>query len=280
MAGGYVQVDETPIRYLAPGYGRTRQGYLWTSGKPGGDVVFHWQTSRAATCLENIIPVDFSGTVQCDGYAAYRTFAQSREGAITLAGCWAHARRKFHEALEQAPRQAGWIIRQVQLLYRIEERLREHRAGPRLRTATRAHQSQPVQRRIHRALVRLKATNYYLPQSLMGQAIDYTLSQWPMLSVWLGDGRIEIDNNLVENAIRPTAIGKKNWLFFGEAQAGERSAILYTLIESCRRRGTDPHAYLHDILTRLPKMTNWQIKDVTPEAWAKAQQPPPLKAAS
>jgi len=101
-----------------------------------------------------------------------------------------------------------------------------------------------------------------------------------MLSAYLGDGRIEIDNNLVENAIRHTAVGKKNWLFFGDAQAGERSAILYTLIESCRRRGIDPHAYLRDVLTRLPRMTNWQIKDVTPEAWAKSQQHALLKAAS
>jgi hypothetical protein len=107
----------------------------------------------------------------------------------------------------------------------------------------------------------------------MGLAIDYTLSQWAMLSVYIGDGRVEIDNNLVENAIRPTAIGKKNWLFIGEAQAGERSAILYTIIETCRRRGIDPHAYLLDILTRLPTLTNRQIKDVTPEAWAKSQAP-------
>ena len=280
MAGGYVQVDETPIRYLEPGYGRARQGYLWTSSKPGGDVVFHWQTSRAATCLENVIPVDFSGTIQCDGYAAYSAFAQSREGAITLAGCWAHARRKFHEAKEQAPRQAGWILRQIQHLYHVEAELRKSKASPKLRAVVRSHQSHPIHERIHRALVRLKATRHHLPQNLMGQAIDYALSQWPMLSVWLDDGRIEIDNNLVENAIRPTAIGKKNWLFIGQAEAGERGAILYTIIESCRRRGIDPHAYLHDVLTRLPKMTNWQIKDVTPEAWAQSRQRAPLTAAS
>jgi transposase len=280
MAGGYIQVDETPIRYLEPGYGRARQGYLWTSSKPGGDVVFHWQTSRAAACLENIIPVDFNGTIQCDGYAAYGAFAQTREGTITLAGCWAHARRKFHEAIDQAPRQAGWIIRQIQHLYRVEQELRECQAGPRLHLAVRAHQSRPIHQRIHRALLKLKATRHYLPQNLMGQAIDYALSQWPMLSVYLNDGRIEIDNNLVENAIRPTAIGKKNWLFIGQAEAGERGAILYTLIESCRRRGINPHAYLHDVLTRLPKMTNWQIKDVTPEAWAKSRHRPPLMAAS
>ena len=89
--------------------------------------------------------------------------------------------------------------------------------------------------------------------------------------VYLGDGRVEIDNNLVENAIRPTALGKKNWLFMGDADAGERGAILYTLIESCRRRGIDPYGYLKDVLTRLPNMTNHQIPTVTPAAWAKAQ---------
>jgi hypothetical protein len=135
-----------------------------------------------------------------------------------------------------------------------------------------------VAERIHQALLRLKLTRRFLPQSSLGNALDYALNQWPMLEIFAGDGRIEIDNNLVENAIRPTAIGKKNWLFIGEAQAGERGAILYTIVESCRRRGLDPYAYLRDVLTRLPHMTNWQIKDVTPEAWAK--KPAPLKIAS
>ena len=118
------------------------------------------------------------------------------------------------------------------------------------------------------------------PQSPLGQAIDYALGQWITLEVYLRDGRIEIDNNLCENAIRPTAVGKKNWLFVGAAEAGQRGAILYTIIESCRRRGIDPHAYLRDVLARLPSMTNWQIKDITPEAWAKAHHPAALQAAS
>lgn len=137
-----------------------------------------------------------------------------------------------------------------------------------------------MQERIHRSLVALKFSRRHLPQSLIGAAIDYALSQWPMLNVWLEDGRIEIDNNLVENAIRPTAIGKKNRLFIGEANAGQRGAILYTIIESCRRRGIDPYTYLRDVLTRLPAMTNWQIKDVTPEAWARSKQRSSLKIAS
>jgi len=94
----------------------------------------------------------------------------------------------------------------------------------------------------------------------------------------LEDGRIEIDQNLVENAIRPTALGKKNWLFIGEAEAGERSAILYTIVECCRRRELDPYAYLLHVLTRLPSATNWQIKDLTPEAWARENQSLPQAA--
>jgi transposase len=280
MAGGYIQVDETPVRYLEPGHGKTRQGYLWACSRPGGDVLFDWQTSRAAACLDNLIAADFSGTLQCDGYSAYPAFAERRAGNILLAGCWAHVRRKFHEALEAAPRTAGWIIRQIAHLYRVEKDLREKHAGPSLRRATRAHQSRPVIARLHRAMVRLKLSRRHLPQSLLGRAIDYALGQWPALGIYLEDGRIEIDNNGIENAIRPTAIGKKNWLFIGDAQAGQRGAILYTLIEGCRRRGIDPHAYLRDVLTRLPSMTNWQIKDWTPQAWAKAQQRLPLQAAS
>ena len=267
MAGGYVQVDETPINYLEPGYGRARQGYLWTSSWPGGDVFYHWEQSRAAACLQEMVPPNFSGTLQCDGYSAYRAFANDRGPSIRLAGCWAHVRRKFYEALELSPRTAGWIVRQIQHLYGVEGGLREQGAGPQLRKAERDSQSRPVVQRIQRALVRLKSSGRHLPQSLMGQAIDYTLGQWSTLEIYLDDGRVEIDNNLVENAIRPTALGKKNWLFIGEAGAGERGAILYTVIESCRRRGVEPYGYLREVLSRLPSMTNRQIPEITPEAW-------------
>jgi len=272
LAGGYVQVDETPVDYLEPGHGKTRQGYLWTGSRPGGDVFFSWHTSRAAACLEKLIPVDFKGTLQCDGYAAYPSFVSGRQGALVLAGCWAHARRGFYEGREQSPRASGWFLRQIQNLYRIESGLRDLKAGPALRQAVRAHQSRPIVERIGRALVRLKTLKRFLPKSQMGEAIDYTLGQWSTLQVYLEDGRVEIDNNLVENAIRPTALGKKNWLFIGEAQAGQRGAIIYTLVESCRRRGQDPYAYLRDVLTRLPHMTNRQVPEVTPAAWCKAQR--------
>jgi len=272
LGGGYVQIDETPIEYLEPGNGKTKQGYLWTTNRPAGDVFYLWHTSRAAECLDEIVPVDFRGTVQCDGYSSYRSFANARKGKITLAGCWAHARRGFYEAREQTPRTSGWILRQIQNLYRIESVLRDKKAGPNLRQAVRAHQSRPIVDRIGRALVRLKGRAQFLPKSLMGQAIDYALGQWTTLQVYLSDGRIELDNNLVENAIRPTAIGKKNWLFVGVADAGQRGAIIYTLIENCRRRRLDPYTYLRDVLTRLPHMTNHQIPEVTPQAWCKARR--------
>ena len=271
MSGGYIQVDETPVDYLDPGRGKTGQGYLWTCASPRGDVVFHWETSRAASCLDKVLPVDFTGTLQCDGYAAYPSFVRQHPQPVMLAGCWAHVRRRFYDAREQSPKVTGWFLRQIQLLYQVEAALREKNAGPKLRAALRAGASRPVVERLHRTLVRHKAR--HLPKSLLGQAIDYALAQWHTLGVYLDDGRVEVDNNRVENAIRPTALGKKNWLFIGEAGAGQRGAILYTIVESCRRRGLDPYAYLKDVLTRLPSMTNHQVRHILPANWPKARRP-------
>ena len=128
--------------------------------------------------------------------------------------------------------------------------------------------------RIKKALVIVKASRRHLPQSLLGQAIEYTLSQWTPLEVFLRNGNVEIDNNPIENAIKPTAIGKKNWLFMGEAGAGQRGAIVYTLVETRQKRRIDPYAYLRDALVRLPTLKITQISEVTPEAWAKAQSKP------
>jgi hypothetical protein len=267
LSEGYVQVDETPISYLSPGHGQTKLGYLWTTCRPRGDVFFKWETSRGAECLKNIIPVDFCGTIQCDAYSAYPSFVRGHENSVTLAGCWAHARRKFYEAREQAPRQAGFILRQIGHLYRVEASLRQTKAGPVMREAVRSSQSAPIYRRIKVALVLLKKEGRYLPRSSMGKAIDYAISNLSALGVYLGDGRVEIDNNLVENSIRPTAIGKKNWLFFGDAEAGQRSAILYTIIESCRRRDINPYDYLRDVLSRLPHATNKNVQLLTPANW-------------
>ena len=277
MAGGYVQVDETPIDYLDPGGGKTGTGWLWTASRPGGDVIFHWETSRASACVGNLLPAHFTGTLQCDGYGAYPVFARNHPNPVVLAGCWAHVRRKFHETRDQSPKLSGWFLRQIQHLYRVESDLRESRAGTRLRAAVRAAESRMVVQRFHRALVHLRSK--VLPKSLLGIAISYALGQWAGMTVYLDDGRVEIDNNLVENAIRPTALGKKNWLFVGEAGAGQRGAILYSLIESCRRRKIDPYAYLRDVLSRLPSMTTGQVAAITPANWAQSANRPSKLAA-
>jgi transposase len=270
FATGYVQIDETPIEYLAPGHGETKLGYLWTCTRPGADTIFHWQTSRAAKCLDSVLPAEWSGTIQCDGYAAYPAFARQRGTDIRLAGCWAHARRAIYQAQPSAPRTCAWLLNQIGQLYAVERELRGSRAGPRLRAAVRSCRSAPVLRRIHAAMMKLRSR--FLPQSNLGKAFAYVLEQWPALLRFAEDGRLEIDNNEVENAIRPTALGKKNWLFIGAADAGERGAILYTIVESCRRHGIDPFAYLRDVLQCLPKSTNQQIPSLTPVAWAKAER--------
>ncbi len=268
----YIEVDETPVKYLEPGAGKAPQGYLWAYRAPGGDTLFDWHPGRSHECLKSFVPESFKGVLQCDAYSAYRTFAGKRDGVL-LAGCWAHARRKFNDALEGGEQlgQTAWIMRQIQNLYRIETKLRKSRAGPNLRRAIRQSEGRMIIERIRKALLRLKASKRILPKSLLGRAIDYALNQWEMLVVYLDNGLVEIDNNLVENSIRPTAIGKKNWLFIGAKEAGWRSAVIYSLIESCRSRGMDPYEYLRDVLTRLPSMTNWQIPEVTPQAWAAAK---------
>lgn len=155
FSGGCVQIDETPVEYLAPGHGKTKNGYLWVAHNPAAKAtVFHWRTGRATACLHEIVPEGFKGVIQCDGYSAYNAFSQSpqRKGSIRLAGCWAHVRRRFFEAREYSP-DAAWVLSRIQKLYVIEERLRESRAGPEQRHAVRHEQSRPLVEEIHAQLL-------------------------------------------------------------------------------------------------------------------------------
>jgi len=266
----YVQVDETPVRYQDPDLpGRCGQGYLWVASVPGQGLVFEWHASRAARCLDSLLGPGYRGKLQSDGHSAYPAFVKEKED-LKLFGCWAHARRGFFEARDQAPQVAGWFLNQIGQMYGWERQLRLSRAGPALRQAHRRAHGRMIVERLHRALHLLCPR--YLPKSPMGQAITYALNQWPSLERFLDHGEVEIDNNLVENAIRPTAIGKKNWLFFGSEEAGQRSAVIYTLIENCRRHGVEPCACLKDVLERLPGTTNQQVGQLTPQNWKKARQ--------
>jgi transposase len=277
FAASYVQVDETPVRYQDPGTGKTRLGYLWTFHVPGGQTLFEWRASRASACLAETVPADFRGILQCDAYGAYPAFAAIREG-IVLAGCWAHARRGFHEALAFAGADAARVLALISGLYRIEGQLREERAGPEERLGARWELAVPLLEQIHRVLTEMERGRAHLPQSKMGKAIAYALRQWEMLLVYTKDGRVEIDNNLCENQIRPTAVGKKNWLFIGREDTGWRSAVLYTLLANCRANGVEPYSYLKGVLELLPRATNWQIESLTPAAWGAGQHLPVLHA--
>jgi transposase len=278
----YRQLDETPIRYLQPGTGKAQLGYLWTSNIPGGSVFYHWHDGRDATGIDALFEEEdpdelteaavreFVHIIQCDGYSAYPAWAKNKPW-IKLMGCHAHMRRKFFEATEQAPRLIAWILRQIAHLYHIETKLRETKAGPALRQAVRAAESRIIHQRLHKAIT-LLAKRRILPKSKLGKAIHYALRQWPQLELYLADGRVEIDNNLVENAIRPTKLGAKNWLFLGNVESGKKCAILYTIVENCRRLGINPREYLEDVLTRLPALKDSrEAAGLTPANWLAAR---------
>ena len=269
QVSGYVQVDETPVRYMDPeNPGRCSQGYLWTALVPGQCIVYEWHASRAAACLDSLLGKEYAGKIQCDGYSAYPAFARGKP--ITLIGCMAHLRRGFFEAREQSPAIAGWILNQIGILYGWEEQLRESRAGPALREARRSSHSRMVMERLGRALPKLQSR--YLPKSPMGEAISYALNQWEAVCRFLDFGDAHIDNNAVENSIRPVCVGKRNWLFFGSEEAGTRNAAVFTLIQNCRLHGIDPYSYLKDVLEKLPATTNQQVAELTPLKWRKARQ--------
>jgi transposase len=268
VAGNYLQVDETPIRYLDPDVsGKSQQGYLWTYSHPRGDVVFDWQVSRSRAGPRAFLQA-FAGHLQVDGYGVYESLAGERRELI-LVGCWAHVRRGFHEALGEG-RVVAWFLGQMGQLYAVEKALRQQRAGPALRAAVRAWQSAPVLARLRRAMERVRRR--VLPKSLLGQALDYALARWETLTRYVADGWLEIDNNLCENAIRPTAVGKKNFLFIGHPEAGQRSAVIYSILGSCRRHGINPAEYLRDVFERLPTAKTSELPALTPSGWAKARR--------
>ena len=269
-----LEVDETPIDYLCPGHGQTKQGYLWVYlDAQKGTVYYDWQLGRGHDCLLEILGIDeesgmtrFQGTIQCDGFSAYQALV-ARYGGIKLAGCLAHIRRKFFEARKQAPEVVLPILLAIQQLYRIEQELREIQAPPDCRKLVRLVRSGPIVEKLRELI--LKERTAHLPKSKLGEVLSYALGQWEEFCAYLHDGELEIDNNLVENAIRPTKLGLKNYLFFGSAKAGVNNALLYTLIENCKLQDLDPELYLEEVIRQLPaNPTPEQAAELTPRRFA------------
>lgn len=266
LGGGYLQADETPVRCNDPDEkrGGTTQGWLWVISRPGEDVVFDWRLSRRHGELTSLIK-GYRGLLQSDGYAAYEAYAREHP-EVTWLACWAHARRKFFEAEGEWPKAVRLILLIIGGLYRCEATWDQNNLSAADR---RLHRLRHYPRRLH--WLKKLATGVrerMPPKSGLGKACDYLLRHWAPLTAHLEHGQTRLDNNLVENAIRPSAIGKKNWMFIGHPDAGQRSAIIYSVVVSCQRRGLDPLAYLRDVLTRLPRMTNRDDLDaLTPARW-------------
>lgn len=269
LRGHYLQCDETPVKFIDPDEKgqRAEQGYLWVVSAPGGDVVFDWRLSRRHGELTSLLTDNYVGLLQADGYEAYESYARHHPSVVRV-GCWAHARRKFFEAQQENPRLAKAALRMIARMYRKEREWDEQNLSPPERLAERLKPTGLFLTMASLKRLALWTRARVLPRSGWGKACDYLLSQYESLVQHLRFGQTRLDNNLVENAIRPSCIGKKNWLFIGHPDAGQRSAILYSLIVSCERHGKDPLAYLKDALTRLPRMTNQDdLGELLPSRW-------------
>ena len=262
--------DDTPVPVLDPGRGRTKKGRLWVYAReqrgwggpdpPAAAYVFapDRKAERPAAHLDR-----FRGVLHVDGYAGFECLAE--RGGIVLAACWAHTRRKFYDVAEaENTPLAREALRRIRDLYKIEARIRGQSTAQRL--AARQAQSKPIVEAMEKWL---EAQLPLLPQrGKLADAVRYALSRWTGLARFLDDGRIELDTNPVERAIRPVALGRKNHLFAGSDGGGERWAIACTLIETCKLNGVEPYAYLRDVLTRMVEghPVN-RLDELLPWAW-------------
>lgn len=267
LAQPVLHVDETPVSMLKPGNGKTHRAYLWsycsTSINPMKAVIFDFAESRGGRHAEQFLE-RWRGTLVCDDFSGYKALFAS---GVTEAGCMAHARRKFHELWANHSSQiAEEALKLFGALYEVERQI-QHLDGD-SRLAVRQQQAKPAAATLHAWLLAQRAR---VPDGgATAKAIDYSLRRWGALTRYLEDGAVPIDNNWVENQIRPIAIGRNNWLFAGSLRAGQRAAAVMSLIHSARLNGHDTYAYMKDILERLPSQAASRISDLFPHRWTPA----------
>ncbi len=246
--------------------GETHRGYHWVyHGVEAKLVLFDYQQGRGRDG-PLILLKNYQGYLQTDGYAVYEQF-ESRED-IVLVGCMAHARRYFEHALDNDKSRAEKVLLWIQQLYTVERQAREEHLSVKDRYALRQTKALPVMDALENWLLteRLEV----LPKSAIGKAIFYLIPRFNKIAMYLEDGRLEIDNNLVENAIRPVALGRKNYLFAGSHAGAKRAAIVYSLLGSCKLHNINPHEYLLDILQRLPLQPVNRLQELLPPFWKPA----------
>ncbi|MGD9660562.1 MAG: IS66 family transposase [Porticoccaceae bacterium] len=258
-SGPIVNMDETTVQVLAePGRANTSKSFMWVArgGIPEKPVVlFRYHPTRAGSVAAEILG-DFKGYLQTDGYSGYEALGE-REGLRHL-GCLAHVRRKFVEIEKSAGKKAKGgtahaVLDLIGKLYGVERQAEKQKLDPEQTKALRVEQSRPILDKLKALLDARVATTP--PKSLLGKAIGYALKQWERLVVYLEDGRLRPDNNLAENAIRPFAVGRKNWLFSGHPRGADASAAIYSLIETAKANGLEPYRYLRHLFEHLPAAT-------------------------
>ena len=257
--GPVLGLDETPVQVLQEeGRANTTKSYVWVArgGPPGKPAVyFHYAPSRSGTIAKELVG-NFRGYVQSDGYVGYDDLAELP--GVVLQGCMAHMRRKFMDVIKAAGRKkprsdgglADYVLERVGQLYAIEDEARKRKLKPEAVHELREARARPLLDDIKKRLDARAANTP--PKSQLGKAITYARNQWSRIIVYLDDGRLRPDNNLVENAIRPFAVGRKNWLFSGSPRGAKASSAIYSLIETAKANGLEPYAYLRFLFERLP----------------------------
>ncbi|WP_024667337.1 IS66 family transposase [Pseudomonas syringae] len=264
LAQGVIHADETPVQMLAPGEKKTHRAYVCAySTTPFSAlkaVVYDFSPSRAGEHARNFLG-RWSGKLVCDDFAGYKA---GFEKGITEIGCMAHARRKFFDLhVANKSQLAEQALYSIGGLYEVERQARDMSAEDRWRI--RQEKAAPIIKTLHDWML---AQRDLVPNgSATAKALDYSLKRWVALTRYLDDGAVPIDNNQVENQIRPWALGRSNWLFAGSLRSGKRAAAIMSLIQSARMNGHDPYAYLKDVLTRLPTQKASQIEQLLPHHW-------------
>ena len=259
-----VHADETPVKLLVPGRGKTKNAYVWvyrtTDFVTKRAVLFDFALSRSGEHPRRVLQ-GFTGTLVTDDFSGYH--ALTALGVISVL-CWAHARRKLFDAFKLTDSQiAGQAVVLIAKLYEIEREARTLSSAERL--LLRQARSRPLTDTLHAWYIEQRQK--LAKSDVTAKAIDYSLSNWKALTRFLDDGDIPIDNNAAENAIRPLCVGRKNWLFVGSQLAGERAANIMSLIESAKLNGHDPLAYLTDVLERLPTLKQRDLETLLPHHW-------------
>jgi len=259
---GYLQVDESPIKVLdSDKKGAAHQGYYWVYHAPlDGIVLFDYQPTRGQVAARKLLDT-FKGYLQTDGYAVYEKYARSKN-VIHLA-CWAHARREFERALDNDKARAEKALTMIQRLYAVERQAREEKLAADQIRELRLTESLPVINELGKWISReIKST---LPKSRIGKAMAYAYARWDALSAYLYDGNLHIDNNLVENAIRPLALGRKNYLFAGSHEAAQRAAMIYSFLAICKKHEVNPFQWLKHTLENIMTINHKNLKDLYPQ---------------